>query len=353
MLGERIRSARIMRGLSQRELARRVGVSAMAISKYERNLDIPGSEVLLKLAKALGVHIEFFLRSERIRGIVPAYRKRKALPRKLQASIVEQVREWLERYVALENLFFEDSPQFQLPEGWPRSIRDLEEIEEAAIELRQAWNLGIDPIENLAELLEDHGIKIGVMDVQHEAFDALAFRYDGNPVIVVRRHTPGDRERFNLAHELAHLVLAVEEDLDIERVANRFAGAFLAPEPVVFQELGIHRKFLHPFELYLLKHKYGLSMQAWVYRARDLGIISRSTASRIFQHFRKQGWHRAEPGDPYPFEEPQRMERLVLRALAEGLISKGRAEELLGKSLEPLTRQVKSLHGGAAPRVRV
>jgi len=353
MIGERIRSARIMRGFSQRELAQRVGVSAMAISKYERNLDVPGSEVLIRLARALGVRTEFFFRAHRIREIVPVYRKRTALPQKIQASIVEQVKEWLERYVALEALFLEERPEFRLPQGWPKNIRNVEEVEEAAIELRQAWNLGIDPIENLAELLEDHGVKIGVLEVQHEAFDALTFKYDGNPAIVIRRNTPGDRERFNLAHELAHLVLDIEGDVNAEEVANRFAGAFLAPKPVVYQELGHQRRSLYPLELHLLKHKYGLSMQAWVCRARDLGVISRSTAKRIFQYFRKRGWHRIEPGDPYPFEEPQRLERLVLRALLEGLISEGRAEELLGRTLESLIQQAEKVHGEAAALVRM
>lgn len=353
MIGERIRSARIMRGFSQRELARRVGVSAMAVSKYERDLDVPGSEVLLRLARALGVRMEFFLRANRIREIVPVYRKRTGLPQKVQASIVEQVKEWLERYVALETLFPEECPVFRLPKGWPKKTRSFEDVEDAAIELRRAWNLGIDPIENLAELLEDQGIKIGVIEVQHEGFDALIFRYDGNPAIVIRRNTPGDRERFNLAHELAHLVLDIEEATNDEKVANRFAGAFLAPKPVVYRELGHQRRSLNSLELHLLKHKYGLSMQSWVFRARDLGIISRSTAKRIFRYFNVKGWHRVEPGDPYPFEEPQRLERLVLRALFEGMISEGRAEELLGRTLDSLIEQAKKVHGEAATLVRM
>jgi transcriptional regulator with XRE-family HTH domain len=62
MIGERIKIARRAAGLSQRALAKAVGVSAMAISKYERELDTPGSDVLLRLAQALGVKTEYFLR---------------------------------------------------------------------------------------------------------------------------------------------------------------------------------------------------------------------------------------------------------------------------------------------------
>lgn len=84
----------------------------------------------------------------------------------------------------------------------------------------------------------------------------------------------------------------------------------------------------------MLKHKYGLSMQAWVYRAKDLEIISASTAASLFQRFHANEWHHIEPGEPYPLETPMRMERLVYRALAEDLISRSRAQELLGKPLQ-------------------
>ncbi|MEN6523350.1 MAG: transcriptional regulator, partial [Anaerolineaceae bacterium] len=45
-------------------------------------------------------------------------------------------------------------------------------------------------------------------------------------------------------------------------------------------------------------------------------------------------WHRQEPGKPYPSETPMRMKRLIYRALAEDLISRSRAQELLGEPLQ-------------------
>ena len=78
----------------------------------------------------------------------------------------------------------------------------------------------------------------------------------------------------------------------------------------------------------LLKHKYGMSMQAWLRRAKDLGIISFSWYKNTFVTFRKRGWHRIEPGKQVASEEPIRFRQLVLRAMAEGVISRERAEEL-------------------------
>jgi hypothetical protein len=87
-------------------------------------------------------------------------------------------------------------------------------------------------------------------------------------------------------------------------------------------------------ELYLLKQKYGLSMQAWIFRAKDLVIISPQATERLFQQFRANNWQRQEPGKPYPSENPLRMERLIYRALVEDLFSRSRAQELLGKPLQ-------------------
>lgn len=61
-LGERMRQARIMAGLSQRALAAKVGASCMSISKWERGLVHLTSRHLLKVANATDRGVEFFLR---------------------------------------------------------------------------------------------------------------------------------------------------------------------------------------------------------------------------------------------------------------------------------------------------
>jgi Zn-dependent peptidase ImmA (M78 family) len=131
------------------------------------------------------------------------------------------------------------------------------------------------------------------------------------------------------------LILDIEGKLEPEPAANRFVGAFLVPAKTARYELGNNRTDLNINELYMLKQKYGLSMQAWIYRAKDLSIISENTAVRLFQQFRTNDWRRQEPGKPYPSETPMRMERLIYRALAEDLISHSRAQELLGRPLQP------------------
>ncbi len=329
-IGQRIKQARKANNMSLRALAEKAEISAMAISKYERDLDTASSGVLLRLAQALGVSIDFLLRPQTVTVQLQTYRKHAALGVKEQEAIRMRIQEWLERYLEVESFFPNERRAVNLPEY---SIQALEQAEKAALALRENWNLGLDPIENLTQLLEDQGIKVGLVS-GFEHFDACTFLADGSPVIVSKAGLSGDRQRFNLGHELGHLILDVGEGLDPESVCHRFVGAFLAPDQAVHFELGSKRTTLDINELYMLKHKYGLSMQAWIFRARDLGVISENTAKRLFQRFRANGWHRKEPGESLLSEKPLRMDRLVYRALAEDLISRSKAQELLGEPLQ-------------------
>lgn len=277
-IGQRIKQARKANKMSLRNLAEIVEVSPMAISKYERDLNIPSSGVLLRLAQALGVSVDFFFRPETISFQLQAYRKHTSLGVKENEAIQMRIQEWLERYLEIESLFPDEGRSVSLPN---HPINSLDQVEEVALELRKAWNLGLDPIENLTQLLEDQGIKIGFVS-GFEHFDACTFIADNIPVIVTKANLPGDRQRFNLGHELGHLILDVKEGLNSETTCHRFVGAFLVPQQAARFELGSRRTTLDMNELYLLKQKYGLSMQAWIFRAKDLEIISENVASHLF-----------------------------------------------------------------------
>lgn len=346
-IGERIKSARNTSGLSMRELAEKAGVSAQAISKYERGINVPSSDVLIKLARALGKKVEYFFRPIEIKLSMPQYRKLKAMPKKSEVRLLGHIQDWLERYFELEELLPpERIPCFKIPQDLNTTINKLSDVERLAIDLRYAWELGLDPIENLIELLEDKGIKVGWVDGDAK-FDACILLANNKfPVVVIKKDLPGDRQRFNLAHELGHLIMQVNPVLDEEKAAHRFAGAFLIPAPIVQYELGDKRRKINLFELHLLKHKYGLSMQAWVYRAKDLGIISPALATQIFKKFRANRWHIKEPGDQLPPEIPTRFKRLILQVLQEEIISEQRASELLGKPISKLWEEVAQDHNG-------
>ncbi len=339
-IGERLKLARRMARLSQQALADRTGVSKMAISKYEHNHMIPGSEVMLKLAEALGVSMEFLLRSVPELEIKPVNRAHSRTNKTEEAAAIAQVQEWLERYLAIEALFPPDERlMFAFPQGFPFPVKHIEDVEQAAEKLRRAWQAGIDTIDNLTELLEAQGIKIGLVDGDVH-FDVCAFWVnDQSPVIAIKRGLSGDRERLSLAYELSYIMLDVSQEINEEKAAHRFAAAFLIPASAAMLELGRSRRSLDPQELLLLKKKYGMSMATWVYRAKDLGILSDNDTQRHWQEFSLRGWRKQEPGEPLAGEQPQRMYRLVRRLLAEDIISRSRAKELLGERIKLFTEK--------------
>ncbi len=329
-IGQRIKQARKAKALSLRGLAELVNVSPMAISKYERDMDMPSSAVLVRLASVLGRSIDYFFRTNLITVQLQSFRKHTTLGIKDLEAIQANIQDWLERYMEIESCFPEEQSFSPLP---CYNVRSFEDVEEASIKLRMDWKLGLDPIENLTQLLEDRGIKIGLVD-GFEHFDACTFLVNDKPVIVTKANLPGDRQRFNIGHELGHQVLDIDPLLDEEKGMHRFIASFLVPAESARYELGGKRTTLDIHELNILKHKYGLSMQAWIYRAKDLDIITQATANRLFHRFRANDWHRCEPGKEYPPEKPFRMQRLVYRALAEDIISRSKAQVLLGEPIK-------------------
>jgi Zn-dependent peptidase ImmA (M78 family) len=218
---------------------------------------------------------------------------------------------------------------FKLPR-LPGRIGTMDAIDEVAQTLRDAWGLGVQPIANLTNLLEAHGVKVVHVTIRDGWFDGLACRVDEAPVVVVGADWPGDRQRFTLAHELGHLVLAgrLPAALDEERACHRFAGAFIAPSTAV-KQLYIGAR-VAPMELWLLKHEWGLSMGAWIYRLEDTHQIDAATARALWREFRAKGWNKAEPGPGLPRETATVWQRAVCALVGNGRISEAKAAELLG-----------------------
>ncbi|MDQ7822564.1 MAG: XRE family transcriptional regulator [Candidatus Eremiobacteraeota bacterium] len=348
MIGARLLQARRAAGLSLRELAARAEISAMALSKYERDLMSPAPASLEKLARVLSVDADFFHCPLKIALSEPSFRKRGTLSRREGERITFALRQSLERMLDLEHIFgVARSAFFSLPPAVTREVRSLEDVELRADSLRQHWNLGAAPLESVASIMEEHGIKVFVSDAP-EGVDGFSCRARGGwvnareaPVIVISSRLPGDRQRFSMLHELGHLVLDTAVDIDREKACHRFAGAFLVPREAALRELGVRRSRLSFYELKILKQKYGISMQALVYRAADLAVISRTMAQGLFTAMSRRGWKKKEPCE-IGREEPRRYKLLLFQAVVEGLITRQQALEYLGEPVEETRHELEA-----------
>ena len=196
----------------------------------------------------------------------------------------------------------------------------------AAAAVRMRWNLGERPVYALITLLEEQGVTV-VAGPDEAGFVGLSGWAKNMPVIVLNKTMPPDRTRLTAAHELGHLVMgSTGDDKRDEDFAFRFAAALLVPAESARHELGNHRRHVELDELGLLKQRWGMSMQAWIRRTSDLGIISNDYYRRLNIRFRKEGWHRTEPFPYRASESPALFQRLMYRALAERVITQVDAE---------------------------
>ena len=337
MIGSRLKLARSASGLSLRELSKRIEnlVSAQAIGKYERDESTPGSGVLLALADALRVSVNYITGDPGIRLQSVEFRTERLATKREEEVVKATVLHKLERYLTVEEILNLPSVRWNNPPSAPYPVtHDLLEVDRAASRLRNDWGLGINPIPDMAELMEERGVKVLYCQLSDVVGLTAQVRRDGMPdvhVIVVKQDDTRDRQRFTIAHEIGHMVLDVSSGMDREKAAQRFAGAFLLPEEVLWSKIGRHRSDMDWKELLVLKFMFGISVQAITYRCKDLGIISQALMGRLFDNFEEDGWRSPpyrEPldvlGDPFG-----RFERLCLRALAEGAISESKASELL------------------------
>ena len=348
MIGTRLKVARTAAGLSLRRLEARIGnlVTAQAIGKYERNKSVPASAVLIALADALDVSVDYLAGDQEMVLEAVEFRKKKITSRREEAQVEAKVLHLLERYLLVEDLLGLPSVEWHSPPEAPYPVvHDISEADYAARSLRDHWSLGNDPIPNLVELLEEQGIKVLAVDsVKIDGLTARAHRTGKNPllVIVVNANDWRERQYFTLAHELGHLVMKVAARLNEEKAAHRFAGAFLMPADALWAKVGKHRTSVSLGELLELKQVFGASVQAITYRCKDLGIFNESLFRRLFDAFTRLGWRTPPYKEPYAMkgEKPKRFERLTFRALAEGVVSESKAAELLGVSVHELNQRM-------------
>jgi Zn-dependent peptidase ImmA (M78 family) len=218
------------------------------------------------------------------------------------------------------------------------SPQTLEDCEDIASEVRNTWSLGADPISCVIDVLEEHHIHVLEIDTEGD-FDGLAAiaKDESESIkavaVVSRKGVDGERQRLNLTHELGHLVMARTDDVDEEKAAFRFGAAFLAPAELVRRDVGNTRRRISLGELGLLKKKYGMSIQALVYRLRDLEIIGPHQAAILWKQITARGWKKKEPWALKP-ERPQWSKRAALRAVAEGTLTLEKAEDIMGVRFE-------------------
>lgn len=315
LIPARLRDARKFLRMSQEELADKVGITRQAVSQFERGERTPDPETFAKLAAALEQPHGFFTTEDApVFGEYSTrfYRKYGSdTVRRREAS--DTVSGWL---VQVAKAFDEriNYPAVDVPQFDVADFGD-DGIEEVAQRVRLAWGLGLGPISNVLALLESHGVIACRYEMTGEKVEAFSFWNGDRPFIfMASEKKAGVRSRFDLAHELGHLVMhrhidsADIEDKDvlkeIERQADRFAGAFLLPSGSFPNEV-----FTPRLDAFVeLKRRWKVSIQAMIYRCSDLGIFDDAQILNMRKQVSFRKWRTQEPlDDPsvIPLESPR------------------------------------------------
>jgi Zn-dependent peptidase ImmA (M78 family)/DNA-binding XRE family transcriptional regulator len=337
--GQRLLSARKMAGLSLQDLAEKmdIDITKQALSQYEKGQVNASSKVIISISNALDLPVDYFFKTSDVKLDNLEFRKRSTLSQKEIEAVRYKAIDYLEKYIEIEDLLNVENT-FTNPLK-KTLVQNEQDIEKYANELRKEWSLGLDPIPDVIALLEEKKIKVFEIEAPDE-FSGLSSRTDGVAVIVVNKTVKNIvRKRFTAIHELAHLILGFPEEMpdkEREHLCYSLAGAFLFPESVFKEELGKKRNSILLNELILLENYYGMSVQAMMWRAHDLQLISDSKYKEYNIWLNKSNNKKTQFGTFQGRETPVRFERLVYKALSEDIITNSKAAALLGKPLSEL-----------------
>lgn len=317
----RLTIARQRRGWTKAALAGEAGIAIRSVTAYESGETTPSAEAIRTLSRTLGFPQEFFFMPDielpsayaisfRALTTMSAPQRDSAIA---AGAIAFELSRWIES-------------RFNLPAC---DIPDMRSFppEEAAIALRQRWNLGEEPIKNTIHLLEAHGVRVFSLAEDCRTLDAYSLWKGSEPYIFLNTMKTGERSRHDAMHELGHLVLhrhtgtAYGRRAELE--ADIFAAAMLMPRADV---LARAPRFPTLQDLIRAKRRWMVSVASLAHRLHALGLLSEWHYRTMFIELGSRG--RDEEPQPIARETSQVLRKVFDLARADGTTRVDVAREL-------------------------
>jgi len=317
----RLVAAREAQGLTLTDLEEIVGISHQSISNYEKGKKSPSYETLDKLSSTLAVPVTYFYKPIAVENNSVVFFRSKSMATQKSKNVhankvvnMQEIYNYLDQYLNFPAL---DIPRFIERENYIPT--DFNDIDHMASDLRKHWGLGAGPISNMVLLLEKKGAVVSRSPSTTYSIDACSIIGEGGrPFILLSDDKTSARSRFDIAHELGHIVLhsklkktefnKKEVYKLIEKEANRFASSFLLPSSSFGTEV-VSTSIDH---LISLKNRWKVSIQMMAYTANALGVFSDYQHIYIRQKLAKDNMLKSEPLDKeLPFEEPSMLKQAV------------------------------------------
>ncbi|WP_020003661.1 helix-turn-helix domain-containing protein [Brachyspira innocens] len=308
--GNRIKKARLYNGLTVEDISKKLDISKQTFSLYENNkINAPFEKIFL-LSKELNFPIQYFYEKDNV-NIDSKTTYFRSLMKTTKKYRVEQIVK-MEHLGLICNVLFEyiNFPKLNLPSIKYKNNLSKNDIENIAQNVRDYWNLGTNPIDNIIRVVEENGIIVTKFETSTNDIDAFSHLVDidNNSIYLIALSKNKDslpRNKFDVAHELGHILLH-EWSEDIESIsreeyklkeeeANYFASSFLLPKDEFIKDF---KKGGNRLEFYIhLKSKWKVSIGAMLYRAKYLGLITNTQYQNTIKIMNKKGILKKEPYD--------------------------------------------------------
>jgi Zn-dependent peptidase ImmA (M78 family)/transcriptional regulator with XRE-family HTH domain len=313
VIGANVRLARLFHGLTLEDIAASVERTRQYVHKIETEQISPPPAVLDAIARMTQVYPVFFIRPATAALTEEQCHFRKQFTARAAVKHVALAKGEMFRrlVVAIDGQL--ELPQNVIPQ---RDVHSLLDIEQAAEHCRRVWGLGLGPIQSMTRLAEHVGAVVTSFRGVSREVDAYSISA-ARPIIVVNaEEASACRLRFDIAHELGHLVLHVGTttgDRRTEGEANRFAGAFLLPRTSFAKEFPrLRGSHLNWQGLSEMKLRWKVSKAALLYRAKQLALISEDQYRTGVIRLNRGGEARVEKEDALiPREVPELFSQAV------------------------------------------
>lgn len=289
---QRLNMARRRRALTLTKLSSLSGISTRSLSNYEAGKQLPAKASVEILSRALRVPVGFFEKESA--AVIPvetvSFRKLSKTSIASRDAVLADASLAIEFFQIIERRFKLPSPD----------VPKLDNVspDRAADMVRKMWSLKNLPISNMIHLVESKGVRVLVLNDEFCEIDAFCLRWNNVPYIFLNTSRSAERQRFDLAHELGHLVLHGDQEMEAstsklrESEANQFASSFLMPSDVVNRQgmRGASKK-----RILAAKHYWKVSAMAMTQRIHELGLLSDWQYRRTCMELSCEGYRSSEP----------------------------------------------------------
>ena len=350
IFAKRLRQARMKEKLSMDALSQLMqgAVSKQAVSKYEAAKMMPSSTILIELANALKVNLDYFFQPFKfdMQEMQVSFRKKSSVSQKDIDALKIHIQEEIEHYLEIEEILGKEPTLFNKVEA-SKILATPKDMRECAQMVRQQWELGIDPITNVQDILEANGVKVIPVDGP-EGFDGVSGMINDNiPIIILNKNiNMSERLRFTAFHELGHLLFNDNisdslSDHDKEKMCHSFASEMLLPSSIT-QQMFAGKTKLSLNELIYLQELYGISIDAIMHQLKDLGIVTEKRYKNFYVR-KRMSTPFTKAVEMSRFKEAlktSRYQAMVYSALAQQLITTSKAASMLGCSVANVRNNV-------------